>query len=178
MKRHLPLAAVLLVGWFALWGDVSVANLLGGALVIGILLFLLPQPPSPWRHRLSAVAVARLAGVLVVSLVTSSARVAMTVIRPTPERLRSGTVEIPLRTSSPLCISTIGNLISLTPGTLTLAATAEPAQLEVHVLGLTDPEEFRASVFRLEDLVVAALRPSPRPGETATAGPGATEATP
>ena len=63
----------------------------------------------------------------------------------------------------------MANAVTLTPGTMTLTARLDPAELHIHVLGLDDADEFRASVHDLERRTVAALTPSARPPRAADA---------
>lgn len=73
-------------------------------------------------------------------------------------RLEPGVVELPLRCRTPLEITTLANLITLTPGTLTLSVTREPPTLYVHGMYAGDPVEFRAQLRAMETRVLHALR--------------------
>jgi multicomponent Na+:H+ antiporter subunit E len=70
-------------------------------------------------------------------------------------------VRIALEHDSPLTTTIVANSITMTPGTMTLTATVDPAELHVHAIGLDDVDEFRDSVRSLERRVVAALEPAP-----------------
>lgn len=156
---RLPVAAVLLVVWALLNGELTVGNVLAGGAVAAGLVLLFPLEPSSARHRLRPVGLARFVGFVVASLVTSSARVVRTVLRPTAPRLRAGIVRVDLPATSPLVVTLVANAISLTPGTLTLTATNDPAVLHVHVLGLDDVDDFRAGVLDLHRRAAAAFTP-------------------
>lgn len=174
MSRLLP-STLLLVVWLALWGEVSVINVASGVLVVAILaLFVRPMPRE---HTLHPVALVHLLGVFVWRLLSSSATVVLAVLAPTPSRLRSGVVGVPLSHSSPLVATIVSDAISLTPGTLTLEAryagdeegageTIEgtPPVLYIHVLGLANPASIRDDVRRLEALVVSAVTPHQESG--------------
>ncbi|MCZ7627831.1 MAG: Na+/H+ antiporter subunit E [Microthrixaceae bacterium] len=99
--------------------------------------------------------------VFMVRLVTSSAAVVATVLAPTPARLRSGVVAVRLSQDSALVATIVADAISLTPGTLTLEArrVGSSIMLFIHVLGLGDPDEIRADVEGLEELVLRAVTP-------------------
>lgn len=166
--RRRPLqAAFLLVVWCTLWGEVSWANLLSGVAVVALALAWSPRPAR--RHRVHPVAAVRFGVTFLWLLVTSSLSIAATVVRPTPARLRAGVVVCPLRGDDPLVATIVADSITLTPGTLTLDVRADPPALEVHVLGLGDPDEVRADVARLERLVLGAVTPI----EPATTADGA-----
>jgi multicomponent Na+:H+ antiporter subunit E len=163
-----------LVVWLALWGDASPVNVVSGVLVVAILAVLFR--PEPRAHRLHPFALVRLLAVFVWRLLSSSATVVLAVLAPTPARLRSGVVGVPLSHPSTLVATIVADAISLTPGTLTLEARyahddgsspSEPPVLYIHVLGLADPAAIRDDVRKLERLVVSAitpLAPGPAPG--------------
>ena len=157
-----------LVVWLALWGDVSPVNVVSGVLVVAILAVLFR--PEPRAHRLHPFALVRLLAVFVWRLLSSSATVVLAVLAPTPARLRSGVVGVPLSHPSTLVATIVADAISLTPGTLTLEARysnddgsspSEPPVLYIHVLGLSDPAAIRDDVRKLERLVVSAITPLP-----------------
>lgn len=157
-----------LVVWLALWGEVSAVNVVSGILVVAILAVLFR--PEPRAHTLHPFALVRLLAVFVWRLVSSSATVVAAVLAPTPARLRSGVVGVPLTHPSPLVATIVADAISLTPGTLTLevrypngdgSSPSEPPMLYIHVLGLSDPTAIRDDVRKLERLVVSAITPLP-----------------
>lgn len=166
LSRLLPPLFVLVV-WLALWGEVSVANLVSGVLVVALIGLIIR--PVPRRHTLNPLSLLRLLAVFVWRLVSSSATVVLAVLAPTPARLRSGVVGVSLSQHSRLVATIVADAISLTPGTLTLEAryrdedppVGSPPVLYIHVLGLADPEDIRADVHRLERLVVSAVTPAP-----------------
>ncbi len=166
MTRLLSPLFVLLV-WLALWGEVTVVNVVSGLAVVGVIgLVFRPVPP---RHTVHPLALIRLVAVFVWRLLSSSATVVVTVLAPSPARLRSGVVGVELSHPSPLVATIVADAISLTPGTLTLdvrygdddPAEAAPPVLYIHVLGLSDPDAIRDDVWGLERLVVSAVTPDP-----------------
>ena len=162
-------AALLLGLWFILWGRISWANLASGLVVIPLTLALLRPPVR--SHHVHPLAVLRFAVTFLWLLVTSSWSVAVAVLRPTPERLRTGVVSCPLTQPDPLVATIVADAITLTPGTLTLDVRTDPPAIEVHVLGLGDPDDVRADVARLERLALRALTPTARTtGDDGSAG--------
>jgi multicomponent Na+:H+ antiporter subunit E len=148
--------AGLTVVWVALWGRVTPANVLWGGVVALFLLWLVPDRTAPMA-RVRPVAVVRLTLYMVANLVTSSLAVVVTVLRPTPERRAARVLEVQLHTRSPLVTTVVANSITMTPGTMTLAADPETHVLRVHVIGRVDPDRFATDMARLERLVAAAL---------------------
>lgn len=158
MNRLLPPALVFVV-WIALWGELTWANTASGLVVVFLIGYLIR--PAPRAHEVHPIALVYLVAVFVVRLVTSSAAVVLTVLAPTPPRLRSGVVAIRLSQDSALVATIVADAISLTPGTLTLDARPEDSVivLYIHVLGLDDPDDIRTDVAGLERLVLSAVTP-------------------
>ncbi|WP_017587733.1 Na+/H+ antiporter subunit E [Nocardiopsis ganjiahuensis] len=72
-------------------------------------------------------------------------------------------VEVPVRCRTDLEFTLLANLISLTPGTVTVAVRQEPAALWVHGLYVEDRESFRQDIRTMEDRVLAVTRPTGSP---------------
>jgi multicomponent Na+:H+ antiporter subunit E len=89
--------------------------------------------------------VARLLGFFLIELVSSNLRVLWDVITPT-HISRPGIVGIPLDAESDLEILLVSNLISLTPGTLSVDLSPDHRTLYVHVMFLEDPDRFRKEI--------------------------------
>ena len=158
-----PLFVVLVVTWLLLQGQATFGNVVGGAaLALGIVMLFPVRVGGAVTHRLHPWAFVRFVIFVLYSLVLSSWAVITTILRPTPTALRAGIVKVRLDAESPLTATLVANAITLTPGTMTLTARLDPAELTVHVLGLGDTDEFRASVEDLERRVVAALTPQLR----------------
>ncbi len=152
--------AVLTTIWVLLNGDLTPANVVGGLLVSGGVLVLVPMASSPRAHTVHPVAAVRFALFVLRSLVTSSWAVIVTSLRPTEARLRAGIVRIELPGATPLVTTLVANAITLTPGTLTVTAETEGVPvLHVHALGLGDIDDFRAGILDLQHRASAAFTP-------------------
>jgi multicomponent Na+:H+ antiporter subunit E len=162
-----PLFVMLVGVWLLLQGELSVANVLGGVALGLFLTVLFPVGEHVVRHRLHPWAFAKFTVFVLYSLVMSSWAVIKVIVRPTPTSLRSGIVRVRLGAESPLTTTVVANAVTLTPGTMTLTARVDPAELHIHVLGLADPETFRESVLDLERRTVAALTPELDPSRGA-----------
>lgn len=150
----------LLVVWVALWGEVSVANVVSGV-VVAVLVTTLFRSGSAGGHRLRPIGALRLGASVFADLVVSTWRVVVAVLRPTPDRVHAEVIEVSLRSRSPLVCTLVANAITLTPGTMTVDLDPQSSRLRVHVLGRVDHDEFRASVRALEDRVLAAVGNGP-----------------
>ena len=87
----------------------------------------------------------RLAGFFLVELLLSTLRVFWDVVTP-GHISRPGIVGVPLNAESDMEILLVANMISLTPGTLSIDLSEDRQTLYVHVMFLDDPDRFRKSI--------------------------------
>lgn len=154
MRGRVVVVAWLALVWVALWGEPSLPNLVVG-LAVGTLLAL-RYPVRDFPPVVRPLAVARLGVVFAADLLVSSLEVAGQVLSPRP-RLREGIVAVPIHCPTRVLGMLVANMVSLTPGTLTVDVAGDGRTLYIHVLRLDDPEEVRASVQALERRAVAAF---------------------
>lgn len=160
VTAHWHLWLWLTAVWVGLWGDLSVANVLGGLAVSTAALLLLPLPETRGAARVRPVHTLRLLGRFLVDLVVANVVVAAQVLRVTSglgRPLRQAVVACPMRTRSDRLVTTVANLVSLTPGTLTVEIDRREAVIYVHALDNDDPDALRAEVSALEARVIRAL---------------------
>ncbi len=153
----IPRSLALLVLWIALWGDVSPANIMSGVVVVAIATWIFDERATatyqvrPWNALRLMLFVGK-------SLVTSSFRVVLAVLSPSPERTATSVQRVRLERGSVFVGAVVANAITLTPGTMTLELDPVNLELSVHVLGAVEPEQFRADVIDLERRVAEAVR--------------------
>lgn len=151
----IPRSLALLVMWVALWGEVSVANVASGVVVVGLIHWLFADRGRethrlrPWNALKTGAFVAR-------SLVVSSVRVVLAVVAPTGARTSTSVLTVQLQSGSRFIGAIVANFITLTPGTMTLELD-DSLTLHVHVLGAVDPETFRREILDLERRVASAV---------------------
>jgi multicomponent Na+:H+ antiporter subunit E len=78
-------------------------------------------------------------------IILSNIKVAYDVITP-QHRGKPGVVAIPLDARSDFEITSLANVITLTPGSLTLDVSADRKVLYVHAMYVDDPEEVRREI--------------------------------
>ncbi|WP_298990942.1 Na+/H+ antiporter subunit E [uncultured Pseudokineococcus sp.] len=144
--------------WVLLWGDLSVANVLAGA-VLGLLVVLVfPQPPVRFPGAVRPGPVLRLLLTFALDVVRASLQVAALVLsRRTPT---SSVLEVHLRTASLAHLTATAELISLVPGSVVVEVRPGTQSLFVHVIDTPDAaaaERERAAVLELEARVVRAF---------------------
>jgi len=156
---RLAFLAWLVAVWVAFWGDLTVANVVGGLAAGGAVLVAFPHA-GPRRPRyLDPVATLRFLGYFLVQLVRSTALVTWEVVTPRRWRLNEAVVAVPVQGASDAVVTLVANAISLTPGTLTLEVrrTGDHAVLYVHVLHFRGVEQVRRDVEGLESRALRAF---------------------
>ena len=157
---NLAAHAIWLVAvWVALWGDLSVANVLSGTVLAVLLLVVFPVHGERRRGVfIRPLATARLVGYFVRTLVASNVALTRAVLSR-DDRLCTGVVEVRLICDSDGLLTMLNHLIALTPGTTVIEVERDPARVYVHVLQLADIDSARAAVQQLELLVIEAFGP-------------------
>ncbi len=133
---HIILALI----WTAVTATFSFGNLLVG-LVLGYLVLVVVGPAidqSNYTRRVWK-------GITLIlfflkELVASSIRVAIDVMRP-GFHMQSGVVDIPLDVTSDLEITLLANMISLTPGTLSIEVSDDKKELFIHAMYIDEGVE-------------------------------------
>jgi multicomponent Na+:H+ antiporter subunit E len=156
MRHSIAIVLALTVVWMALWESASVGTVLAGLAVGGTVLWIIPSYQTGERFAFRPIRVLRLTVYFARELVVATALVAWEVVTP-QNRINQGIVQIPMLGESKGLVTIIANMISLTPGTLTIEVREDPMTLYVHVLHLRTVEEVRQDVRRLESLVIGAF---------------------
>jgi multicomponent Na+:H+ antiporter subunit E len=137
---------LLAVVWASLWGSLTLFQLVVG-FHVGFVTLWIAQPllGAPSGYYLRAYRVVRLVLYFLYDLCISSIRVAYDVLTPT-DYSNPAILEMPLDVESDIEILLVTNLISLTPGTLSLDVTPDRKTLIVHAMFADDPEEVIANL--------------------------------
>jgi len=132
--------------WALLVGKVSVGNLLTGfALGYISLTLLYAGSVKKSSYFKKSVQLIRFCLFLTKELIVSSVRVAIDVVKPLPQ-MRPGVVGIPLDAETDLEITMLANVISLTPGTLSLDVSEDRKTLYIHAMYVVNPEDLRTEI--------------------------------
>ena len=140
--------ATVLLGliWVTLTGDLSLTNGAFG-LVLGGLALQVARPLGSYPI-FATVRPIKLAGLLLFlawEIVVANLKVVAAVLGPR-RLLRPALVAVPLETMTDAQIAVLSNLISLTPGTLTLDVSPDRRTLYVHAMSASSPEALRREI--------------------------------
>ncbi|MFZ5824848.1 MAG: Na+/H+ antiporter subunit E [Bacillota bacterium] len=164
--RHPFLWLLFAVLWMVLQDaytyDYFFAGLLTGALVfllfpapeVRVIRFAIRGPADffPWLFRS-----ARLVIYFLWELLQSNYAVGRMVLTP-KLRLTPGILAMPLQVRQPGQIALLANLITLTPGTISMGVSKDNSVLYIHCIDVSDPEGALASSRRFEELIMGVLK--------------------
>jgi multicomponent Na+:H+ antiporter subunit E len=136
---------LLALGWCAVVGSFTLVDLAVGFLVGYLVLWLVRPLYGPTRYFERFLLLPGLVLFFLGELVVSSLRVAWDVITPTLHS-RPGIVAVPLDLRGDVEITVLANLVSLTPGTLSLEVSDDRRTLYVHAMFADPPEAVRQRI--------------------------------
>ena len=149
---------LLALTWALLTGHFTVSNFIAG-FVLGYLVLwvvLSGEAKSSYFKKISLVI--RFAFFYIWNLILASLKIAYDVITPR-HRMKSGVIAIPLDAKSDLEITVLANLITITPGTLSLDVSTDRRVLYIHAMYIDDKEELIQEIkTELEKRVLEMLR--------------------
>lgn len=135
--------------WAGINGNFSEANLIFGA-VIGLVAVLLLRQSlvSPGLGK-RVKRIAKLGASFVYELMASAIKVAVLVLRPDMHKvIRPAFVKVPLSVKSEAEITVLANLVTLTPGTLSVDVSEDKKFLYVHTISLDTREALIAEIAK------------------------------
>ena len=140
------LNVLLAMAWVALTGNSDPVNFIEGFVLGYVILWLSRRVYGPSIYFSTVPKAIRLIGFTVWELVVASLRVAYLVLSPSMP-VRPGIVAIPLDVKSDVAITSLANLISLTPGTLSLDVSDDLRVLYIHAMYIEgDPSSVRREI--------------------------------
>lgn len=149
---------ILAIIWAAVGGEFTFLNFLIGLVLGYFVLLWVSQPIDGGLYTRTVRKSLVLAVYFVKELFLSSLRVAKDVMKP-GFSMRSGVVAIPLDMKSDLGITLLANLISLTPGTLSIDVSDDRNYLYIHAMYIdTTADDLREEIrqgmeYRVKEVV-------------------------
>lgn len=144
-----PMMIVIILAllWAAMTGTFSGLNLLLGAGIGAVAVLLLRRNLARGRRLRQVRSVTSLALLFLYELGVSAVRVAIVVLTPDMKAvLRPAIIAFPLSVKSDAEITLLANLITLTPGTLSVDVSEDRSLLYVHTLTLSTREALIADI--------------------------------
>lgn len=131
------LVVILALGWAGITGNFSGLNLFFGGLVGGVAILILRYSIHKQGALGRAGKILSLIGLFFYELMVSAIKVALVVMHPNlKSALKPAIVAVPLTVKSDAEITLLANMITLTPGTLTVDVAEDRSVLYVHALAM------------------------------------------
>lgn len=136
---------LLALAWAAVTGSFELANIVLGFLLSAAALYLIREQVGSLGYFTRGVRVASLMLLFLYELLLSALRVAVLVLSPRME-FKPGIFAFPLKVDRDFEITLLANLITLTPGTLSVDVSEDRRYLYVHAIDCSDPEHTRDDI--------------------------------
>ncbi|TCD48844.1 Na+/H+ antiporter subunit E [Chlorobium sp. N1] len=136
---------LLAISWMLLVGEVSASTFSAG-LVIGYALLWLSR--SAWKESRYFRKLPKVLGFFLYflkELLIANLKVAFDIVTP-KNYMKPGIIAVPLDVKSDIEITLFANLVTLTPGTLSLDVSEDRSTLYVHALYVEDAGRFRSAL--------------------------------
>ncbi|HMP89725.1 MAG TPA: Na+/H+ antiporter subunit E [Kiritimatiellia bacterium] len=144
--------------WAMFTGNINITSLLIGFIVGYIVLGSIHSRSGTSTYFTKVPQTIRFILFFLKEMVVSSIRVAYDVVTPT-YYMRPGVIAIPLDTRTDMEIALLANVISLTPGTLSLDVSDDRKTLYIHAMFVDDPEKLRLETKdQMEKRLLAVMR--------------------
>jgi multicomponent Na+:H+ antiporter subunit E len=131
--------------WAAVTGSFSLINIIFGFALGALALSLIREQVGSMGYFSRSRRVLSLMLLFIYELVLSAIRVAILVLTP-DMKLKPGIFAFPLRVDRDFEITLLANLITLTPGTLSVDVSDDRRFLYVHALDCSDPDQTREDI--------------------------------
>jgi len=136
---------LLALGWAAISGDFTIVNVLIGFVVGYGLLYLAQRITGRSRYSTKVRQVIDFMLFYLWQFTLANLRIAIDVLTPR-FRIRPGVIAIPLDARTDLEIVMLANLLTLTPGTLSLDVSTDRRSLYIHALYIDEAEKVRRDI--------------------------------
>lgn len=143
--RHAVIIAVFTLVWLAVSGSFTIPNLLLGIAASALSLLLIRGHIQPDGRRFRPLKALSLLVLFFKELALSAWKVAVLVASP-KMNLKPGIFAFPLTVDRDFEITLLANLITLTPGTLSVDVSQDRKLLYVHAIDCSDPAGTRRDI--------------------------------
>ena len=136
---------LLALAWVAVTGTFTLVNVVFGFVLGSLVLWIIRDEIRSAGYFNRSRRVFGLAGLFFYELVMSTLRVAWLVVQPRIH-MRPGFVAYPLKVQRDFEITLLAQLITLTPGTLSVDVSDDRRFLFIHAVDVPDPEALKADI--------------------------------
>ncbi len=137
---------LLALVWSALTGQFTLEGLTTGFLLGYLVLYLLRGVFGGGQYFAKGAQLTRFVAFFLWELLVANIRVARDVLRPGPLRMRPRVIAVPLTLTGEVSVTLLANVLSLTPGTLSLDISDDRKTLFVHAIDAPDADQARIEV--------------------------------
>jgi multicomponent Na+:H+ antiporter subunit E len=137
---------ILATIWAALTGEFTLSNLIIGFILGYVVLYLLRGLFGGGGYFQKGAQVVRFILFFLWELLVANLRVARDVLRPGPLKMKPRVIAIPLKINKDIPIVILANVLSLTPGSLSLDVSDDHKTLFIHAMHAPDPDETRREI--------------------------------
>jgi multicomponent Na+:H+ antiporter subunit E len=145
MKKQLLMNLLLAMIWVALTGKFTFVNYSFGLIVSFLLMWISTSDKEERRYFSKIPKIFYFFFYFLYELIKANLEVAYEVITP-GFNMTAGIIAVPLTASTDLEVTILANLITLTPGTLSLDVSEDKSVLYVHSMYIKDRESFIHSI--------------------------------
>ncbi|MBN2548884.1 MAG: Na+/H+ antiporter subunit E [Anaerolineales bacterium] len=139
------LNVLLAIAWGALTSQFYPVNLIFGYLLGFFLLWIIFRNQEGQKYFERAPKIIEFLLFFIAELLKANLRVARIVLTPRP-RIHPGVIAVPLDLQTDIEITLLTNLLTLTPGTLSLDVSADHRMLYLHTIDFSNADEFRSQI--------------------------------
>lgn len=145
MRNQFLLNILLAIAWMLLTGELTAENFIEGLIIGYIILWVSKAALGGTKYFKKIPKAINFFSYFVKELIVANLKVAFDIITP-KDYMQPGIVAVPLDVESDMEITLLANLITLTPGTLSLDVSKDKKVLYIHTLYLDDIEKFRSEI--------------------------------
>ena len=145
MKNQFLLNVLLAFAWILLTGEIDAGNFIEGVLIGYFILWISKSALGGTKYFKKIPKAVSFFFYFLKELILANLRVAYDVITP-KDHMTPGIIAIPLEASTDMEITLLANLITLTPGTLSLDVSKDKKTIYIHALFVNDPDKFRKEI--------------------------------
>jgi len=143
--NKLLLNILLALAWMFLTGDLDFMNFFEGFVIGFLILWVSKYASESSRYIYKIPKVISFVAYFIYELIIANIKVAFDVVTPR-HRMTPSIIAVPLTAEKDYEITILANLITLTPGTLSLDVSTDKKVLYVHSMYVCDPQEFRNEI--------------------------------